>query len=596
MIYILFNGKYKSLLQPFEVKLPDFTVISGVNGAGKSHFLTAIEQGQARVFEDGVEISTKKYVNSNTLSPNDSYQVERTNLINDANNISYILQNFQSELKKKSDLTLEQHLINTHNQYQFGIIDKIVKDTNKDISEISIEDIKDNYPLTYGYVSDVFYQNFSAIFKRYYDRYEDNFFNEYLTNVKGKKVKFLTEDRFISKYGSPPWDFVNRIFDEAGIDYTINNPLGSDRDLPFTFKLINKLNGATVNFSDLSSGEKVLMSLTLSLYNSKTNISFPKLLLLDEPDAPLHPSMAKQLLQVIENVFVKEKGVKVILTTHSPSTIAMAPDESLYVMQKDSPRIQKRSKEQLMKLLTDGIPSFSIYADNRRQVFVESEIDADFYTRIYGKLKKKIQSDKSLYFISSGSTRGNSGNCDQVKDIVNTLTRTGNQTVYGIIDWDKRNQGNERIIVLGQNKRYSIENYIFDPLLLSNFLLREKLRDRSYFGLSDDESFLDFPKFSVAKLQGIIDIVISDIISKLENHSELPQDKLSMYYCNGMSFNLPIWYLQYQGHDLEKVIKATYQELGKFQKLKEEVVKKVIDDLPDFISIDILDLLQSLHN
>ena len=54
------------------------------------------------------------------------------------------------------------------------------------------------------------------------------------------------------------------------------------------------------------------MSLALALYNSNFDIQFPKVLLMDEPDALLHPSMSKKFLDVIKEIFVIQKGVKVI--------------------------------------------------------------------------------------------------------------------------------------------------------------------------------------------------------------------------------------------------------------------------------------------
>src|SRR5690606_21408835 len=140
---------------------------------------------------------------------------------------------------------------------------------------------------------------------------------------------------------------------------------------PFELKLINTFNQSEVKFSDLSSGEKVLMSLALALYNSKFDIEFPRVLLMDEPDASLHPTMSKQFLEIIENVFVKEKGVKVIITTHSPSTVALAKEEDLFVVNKTGVRIEKTTKDKALKILTSGVPSFSVNYENRRQVFVE---------------------------------------------------------------------------------------------------------------------------------------------------------------------------------------------------------------------------------
>ena len=625
---IILTEKYKSIQSDLDLVLPDFTILTGINGAGKSHLLKAIEENAAKVYDDDGSILTPvRYFNTNSLNPNESYQAGRESYSNEVNSIYYAIQNFIQQRRTQTDITIENHFKNQNLAYPSIIYDSI-NNTGKSIEQLTQEDIKEFTPLYTNLVQDIFQQNFSAIFKRYSDRYDDNVYNEFLNIKKGKDRKFLTEEQFSNKYGSPPWEFVNRIFDEANIGYTITDPIENDRDFPYTFKLVNKSNGANVNFTDLSSGEKVLMSLTLALYNTQIHVPFPKLLLLDEPDAPLHPSMAEQLLKVIEKVFINEKKVKVIMTTHSPSTIAMASEKSLYVMQKENPRIQKRSQEQIMKLLTDGIPSFSIYADNRRQVFVESYIDALFYSKIYEKLKKNFKNDKSLYFISSGSITNTTGNCEKVRQIVNLLTGFGNQTIYGIIDWDTKNFGNKKIHVLGSNIRYSLENYIYDPLMISNFLMREIVVSKKYFQISEDDSLHDFVSYSPEKLQSIVNILTSSIADNLKEITGIELDVnavTTVYYLKGISLNIPTWYLQANGHDLEKAIIKSYPALiGKFKdkstndkssnadnnqenlsileeravsignKIKEEIIKKVFEDLPQFIPVDILNLLQGL--
>ncbi|SFF32115.1 AAA family ATPase [Spirosoma endophyticum] len=610
MIRVVINEKYKSLLEKMDFNLPDFTIISGINGAGKSHLLKAIEEKAAKVYESETELTPVKYMNSNSFNPNDAYQVTRESYSNEIVNIYNAVNNYVQQKRNQPDLDLQKSINNYNSQYYQTVL-TILNKSRKPIEELTREDIMNFMPLYSNLVQDVFQQNFSAIFKRYADKYDDNAFNEYLKNKKGINKLYLSDIEFIEKHGTPPWEFVNQIFEAANIGYSINNPIEDERDMPYAFKLVNKTNGANVNFSDLSSGEKVLMSLTLALYNTKLEISFPKLLLLDEPDAPLHPSMAKQLLSVIQEVFVEQKKVKVIMTTHSPSTVAMAPDDSLFVMQKEYPRIEKKSKEQIMKLLTDGIPSFSIYADNRRQVIVESEVDVSFYSKVYDRLKKYIQNDKSLYFMPSGLIKGNTGNCDQVKKLVNTLANFGNQTIYGIIDWDNKNYGNEKIFILGSSSRYSLENYIYEPIILSNLLLREKIVERSYFGLEEDDTFYHFPSFPKAKLQKIVNTLVSEIAKTLDISDN---SVTTVYYVNEISLDIPTWYLLCQGHKLEEAIKTTFPNLRKYgektkneqitvddkpvsvnTKLKEEIINKVIDDMPGFIPVDILTLLQNLH-
>ncbi|MCA9196034.1 MAG: ATP-binding protein, partial [Planctomycetales bacterium] len=99
----------------------------------------------------------------------------------------------------------------------------------------------------------------------------------------------------------------------ANLDFTIDSPLmhGSGPYLP---TLTKKGSNAEIRFEHLSSGEKVLMALTFCIYYTQDRrqaISYPKLLLFDEIDAPLHPSKTKLLINTITDTLVAKHGIHV---------------------------------------------------------------------------------------------------------------------------------------------------------------------------------------------------------------------------------------------------------------------------------------------
>src|SRR5207253_7507717 len=77
------------------------------------------------------------------------------------------------------------------------------------------------------------------------------------------------DKEFLRVYGEPPWLLVNKIIADADLDYHTNFPKDQDEDETFNFKLINNLSGAEINFSDLSGGEKVIMSLRSEEHTSE---------------------------------------------------------------------------------------------------------------------------------------------------------------------------------------------------------------------------------------------------------------------------------------------------------------------------------------
>jgi len=114
------------------------------------------------------------------------------------------------------------------------------------------------------------------------------------------------------------------------------------------------------------------------LFNSIQYGVLPRLMLLDEPDAHLHPSLTKQFIQSIQDVLVKKFGVQVIMTTHSPSTIALSPEGNIYELKKNPTSIEKLgSKSQGINILTSGFISVT---EGAKFVLVEDQSDVYFYS------------------------------------------------------------------------------------------------------------------------------------------------------------------------------------------------------------------------
>ncbi len=120
-------------------------------------------------------------------------------------------------------------------------------------------------------------------------------------------------------------------------------------------RLKHKVNNHVIEFSHLSSGEKTLMALVFLMFQAGRQKHLPKVLLLDEIDASLHPSILKKLFDVITNIFIAKYKMNVILATHSPTTIALAPEDSIYLVHKNQEKIvTKECKRDAISKLTEG--------------------------------------------------------------------------------------------------------------------------------------------------------------------------------------------------------------------------------------------------
>ncbi len=634
---------FKSIRYLPSIDLPDFVVLTGVNGAGKSHLLQALEAGAVQI--EGIPFnqqarSVRRFDWSN-LVPNDTgafaafqskqeraqmwqqfsslsmqlrAQVEQISTQNPAlakMNVKDLVKLTDDDLIAGYGYTSEQASATTQaiknsvsNASQIlnnnfvqpdpnnrpRLLSSIQATTALPLIAFDEDDFYDNFPASWQPV-DMFQQSFSRLFAEYQANWRDNEFKKF-RNTKGAKHAVLDETQFVAKYGTPPWTFVNSILEAAGLGFRIDAPDEVD-DRPYEALLTDQLTEVNVKFNDLSSGERVLMSFALCLYYAKDKrqiVEYPHVILLDEIDAPLHPSMTQSLLRTIQNVLIDQHKIKVILTTHSPSTVAIAPEESLYAMRKGhSDRLIKTTKDSALSILMSGVPTVSISYENRRQVFVESHHDVSFYELFYEKLKTKLVPEISISFIASSGSK--IGGCAHVKDVVGQLSSAGNKTVRGLIDWDLSNKREGSILVLGEGQRYSIENYIFDPILVAILLFLDRIVSRAEIGLQESESHMDFAKMDNTRLQYSVDFVVN----KLASNTPLSGDNkvISCSYIGGCSVNIPEWVLHMQGHNLEELLKKTFPQLKAYRgedKLKKEILKRVIDDLPSLIPQCVLDV------
>lgn len=645
-----FQNSYKSINQLPNIELNDFTILTGVNGAGKSHLLEAIENGSVTIDEitSGKNSKQIRRFDWSTLVPNDTSAIVPYTLIQERdshwNSLSSQVTNYKNKIKtflkqigvrdtsdsqieklikmqeseiaqeigdsnkaKRAFQQIEAFNRNFKQQYYSStnssslLIERLESICKIPITSIDEDTFYKNYFSQFNPVN-IFQQSFGRLFAAYEKMRVENEFREFRNNVKGQDVGFLSDREFVEQNGEPPWDFVNDILETANLDFRINKPDGYN-DKPYKPQLVHKISADLINFSDLSSGEKILVSFALCLYyaeDKKQIVNYPKLLLFDEIDAPLHPSMTQSILTTIQKILVDKHGIKVILTTHSPSTVALSSESSIYVMTKDRDnRLQKTNKDRALAILTEGIPTLSIEYDNRRQIFVESKNDIKYYELIVRKLKSYLLPEISLNFISVGT---NGENCQQVKSIVKQLVDAGNTKVYGIIDWDKSNISDGGIKVLGEDKRYSIENYIFDPILLATFLLREKLITRQQLNLEQTFIYTDMLRLSNEKLQ----CISNWLIGKVETQIKLcnPQfeitdlSEIECQYLSEHKINIPTRYLQMQGHELEVNIKEIFPKLKRFKReseLKTEILSKVVDDLPTLLSRDFVELFSNIQ-
>ena len=387
-----------------------------------------------------------------------------------------------------------------------------------------------------------------------------------LMRKKGQHNKVLSDEEFEKIYGPKPWELINRMLSRAGLTYQVNHPEGTNKELDFKLHLKDVNTGTEIQVNDLSTGEKVLMSLALSIYNTKEETARPDVLLIDEPDAALHPEFSKVLGSAIEESIVKEAKVKVIISTHSPMTVALSPEESIFLMDKQRSMPVKISKQQAVNILTKDLDNVRLSMENRRQVFVESQYDVQYYNRIVKLIGTPLPTVPQ--FLPPKSSSGS--NCDEVSSIVNALRGYGNDLVYGIKDFDTTNHSNSYVLVLGENQRYAIDNYVFDPIYVAFLLVRERILKTETLGLPA-LSYVQLSQLDDAGVQTMIDYVIKSLGFDTGN-------SVTYTVQSGKQFKATQEYFLFRGHDLEDRIKDTWKPLWKIAQGGDNVLKNHVLD------------------
>ena len=152
-----------------------------------------------------------------------------------------------------------------------------------------------------------------------------------------KSTKIFDNDEWLK---TAPWTILNQLFAELGFKYRFKED--------YQFKTPNieenpKLrDDADIrNIGDLSDGEKAILKLALFSLDEEISKDI-KLVLFDEYDAPLNPSLTEAFYRVIEQFYI-DKGIQVIIATHSPATISLAPEHAqfyeLFAQENASPKI-----------------------------------------------------------------------------------------------------------------------------------------------------------------------------------------------------------------------------------------------------------------
>lgn len=594
---IQINKSYKSIPAGIAFELPSFSVITGKNGSGKSHLLEAMSNNEISTISDGnTNLAKVLLIGFGGLNPQIDEACDPQQIVQNSKNWWNQIDNHQKNLSQARangeqisgpiEAFLERW--GTYPEL-FAVVNTVIKKSGKKFEQLSEDDVYFNLNMADANSGTLFASQLALIFKTYHVRYTKNEFKQFLNAKNNTNIPTLSNEEFTRIYGPKPWMLVNEILSKAGLTYEVVSPEAIDTDSTYRLRLVDIKTKTDISANDLSTGEKVLMSLALAIYNTQESVGKPDVLILDEPDAPLHPQYSKLLIETLRDVVVKQAGVQVVLTTHSPSTVAMCPDNSLFEMNRDTKMPEMVSVCRGIEVLTDGIPHLKISTEDRRQIFVESKLDVVYFHRLHQITNRFFTLDYCPVFLEPHS---GTSNCTDVESIANRLYEAGSDLVRGIVDWDGTKSDKHPVYVLGGGNRYSIENYILDPLFLGLALVRLGRKSLSDFSVPNLSTYIDAAKLTNDDAQKITDYIIT-----ATGVTATPTVQCQLQ--NGWELQLPTQFLTMRGHDWEKNALLRIPELNAISSRNGDAglklgIMQVIEEFPHLLSIDILQTLKEL--
>ena len=527
--YIKSKRQFKSIKNLQWNGVPDFAVLTGKNGVGKTHLLSFL--AQALDGGSGIEISS---------APFDSHEskgdiLSSGNLSHETMSVVYVYDSFQSITSSSAQAAVIQGSYNN----QKIIADNFSGfDAMKPANILSIQD-----PL-------IGIARASLAYKKW----------------RSHQISIADErgDRMIPESTVPkPWNLVNDLLEESGLSYKIRPP-GSDIFEAYTPMF--EENGNVISAQELSSGEKTLIGIVCAIYKGEFGGSLPDVILLDEPDAHLHPEMARSMLGTLKSILVDKYGIRIIITTHNPTTVSMSPDGSIFELEKGG-IVNEISRWEAVSNLSSGL--FAV-VPSTRYVFVEDQEDKRFYESIVSIAESR--SINALNTISSGGIvfipaplAGPGGGVSAVKVLLKTID---SPNFAALID---RDMGTgplpDRAYRIG---RYSIENYLMDPLLLISYLHRRHDYDLSSHGLGPGDSL------NISEMrEDVLQSIVNEISGKLAYAArgigfDIGEENVvtTCSYIGGIEVKIPQWITGIRGHDLmDKVGPAAFSVRFEYSKL-----------------------------
>ena len=427
---------YKSITNLTTEELPDFAILIGRNGAGKTQLLEALMDGAA-VIPNIVGNEIEMYDMVRFRPPNAGQANRQANLFARSTADAYLLsqsgerprietakaifdhcagdierdsgveargdfeRNLRDEIRQIPDFAVfaaadrgtpykealygqvlapllpdtsgrqrgrsSDQSLNSFNGNQAALLSAAMKLTGKLAHEL----IQDDVMRASHYEGNTLSNSISGVFAAYK-------VDQYIWAHKRIETESVDYAELITEYRTnypPPWETLREILfvmreasgDDGLFNFDFSEPedyelnIGNYEQFSFKAEMTNRTTGAQYELDSLSSGERVLMALCLASFNQYLGRRRPKLLLLDELDAVLHPSMVAALVRTLKALFVPQ-GTKVLMTSHSAMTLVALDEADIFrvVRTGGDVKVSHTTKSEAINELSEGLATVDV--------------------------------------------------------------------------------------------------------------------------------------------------------------------------------------------------------------------------------------------
>lgn len=419
---------YRNLRLAECTAVPDFMIICGGNGCGKSSLLEALMTAKEHAGSYGNFAFDPKAVSANaekanisisvSFSPEERDFVKRLYSVDcpEKDDIEIeIVRGGQARVIKRSkpaSRVLSHYSATAGSPGFFDYITAHRQTTKQDLSSWDATFLSDEKAKqTLAGIQNKFQQT-----KQYLAGLKMSDLQELQSSLargSPKHVDSLTDIRQTFDRFFAPLRFKDVYLDRSPFGFVVTTPAGE------------------IDIDDLSSGEKEIFNIFVRFHQLHPNGA---VILFDEADAHLHPDLERRYLQELRRI---AKGTQVILTTHSPEMMIAAGSDSLYTINKEPPAdggSQLRrvtADDNLHSTLSELMGSRGLISFNQRIVFIEGETasaDREVYEAFFPPAEHNIS------FVPAG----NSSTVRKTAERVNSLLTSAIsfQQYFCIIDQD----------------------------------------------------------------------------------------------------------------------------------------------------------------